>query len=105
MGLSYHLQLLIFCLPSLLFQISMLSTKDPELNQTSKENPVVHITEYSTALINISWVDSKRKVLNTDTSETGRFSSEGPGTVSGVLAVPQSQVRFSTLNHHLASIS
>ena len=94
MGLSYHLQLLIFCLPSLLFQISMLSTKDPELNQTSKESPVVHITEYSTALINISWVDSKRKVLHMDTSETGRFSSAGPTSVSGVLAVPQSQVRL-----------
>ena len=94
MGLSNHLQFLIFGLPSLLFQISTLKMKDPELNETSKEIPVVHITEYSTALINISWVDSKRKVLHTDTSETGRFSSAGPTSVSGVLALPQSQVRL-----------
>ena len=78
--------------------VVLLKTKDPEFNRRSMEIPVVHITEYSTALLNVSWVDSKKKVLNTETSETGRFSSEGPGTVSGVLAVPQSQVRFSTLN-------
>eukprot|EP00092_Neocalanus_flemingeri_P013508 GFUD01014567.1.p1 GENE.GFUD01014567.1~~GFUD01014567.1.p1 ORF type:complete len:387 (-),score=104.31 GFUD01014567.1:324-1484(-) len=91
MTLSYLLQPLVSFLPFFLPPISTLNI--PDLNQTSEtyEGPVVHVTEYSTALINVSWVDSKRGILHTDTSETGRFSSAGATTISGVLAVARSQ--------------
>ena len=95
MDLSRNLQLFILFLPSIIIPISMLSTNVTiKQNLENLEEPVIHITEYSTAIINISWVDPNGKVLHTDTSETGRFSSAGPATVSGILALAKPQVLY-----------
>ena len=92
----------LFQLYFLTFFLLPISTQNiPEVNRTSEESevPVVHVTEYSTAIINVSWVDSKRMILHTDTSETGRFSIAGATTVSGILALAHSQVMSYSLEH------
>ena len=92
----------LFQLYFLTFFLLPISTQNiPEVNRTSEESevPVVHVTEYSTAIINVSWVDSKRMILHTDTSETGRFSIAGATTVSGILALARSQVMSYSLEH------
>ena len=56
------------------------------------QGPAIHVNKYSTAMINITWLDPKKRVLKTDSSETGRFSTDGSATVSGVLALASSKV-------------
>ena len=44
-------------------------------------------------------MDPKKKMLKTDSSETGRFSTTGPATVSGVLALAKSKVYSTKYNY------
>jgi len=61
--------------------------------------PAIQVNKYSTAMISITWMDPKKKMLKTDSSETGRFSTTGPATVSGVLALAKSKANSSVERH------
>lgn len=83
----------------LLFPLFLLSSS-PLLTVMSKEDTVIHINKYSTALINISWMDPEKNELHTEMSEAGRFSTAGPATVSGVLSLAVPQDNYSTPEDH-----
>ena len=84
--------IIIFFYPHICLIYSIL----PKPNKTREngEYPAVHVKEYSTALINVSWVDAERTIIHSDVSETGRFSNAGASTVSGILAIAHSEVLF-----------
>jgi len=53
--------------------------------ETQEEAEEVAVTEYSTTFLNISWVDTERQAVHTETSETGRYSVAGAVPVVGEL--------------------
>jgi len=94
MRFSYDL-LLLACLLVFALLLPPVHTQAPALNPS----PAIHVNKYSTAMINITWMDPKKKVLKTNSSETGRFSTDGSATVSGVLALANSKDTSSAERH------
>jgi len=90
-----HFKNLIYLLPFFLVPSSSLIVPKTNKTRENGEDPAVHVKEYSTALINVSWVDAERTIIHSDVSETGRFSNAGASTVSGILAIAHSEVDLS----------
>ena len=86
-------------MPTLLFLAAMASaaaatSSSPSINFTS---------QYWTAFLNISYVDSGRQVWHTERSETGRFGSNGVKEAAGVAVEIISSVQNTKLRKEYCS--
>jgi len=79
-----------------LLLLLLLSSVESNTNNSEEEKKEEAVMEYSSAFINVSWVEVDRQVLHTETSETGRYSVAGAALVQG-----QARLLGDSLDDHL----
>ena len=85
MFLSKSLQTFTF---HLFFSSLCYAYSDAEVTLGPQKDSEMKISEYYSAVINVTWTDPLRGISRVDSTETGRFSTAGPEEITGRLVVP-----------------